>query len=304
MRTALVHPTSAFIGLKRFVVLYDQIALPLGMNCVPDDQKFGPYHAHTGVFRMLQREGLLLDLIELPGFEKHFKKWAKKQPRVRITEVIDEGIRISPGIGHVVPHRVAQTLRGLVHAAEQSGVQAVPAYETWHDVRRNYGSGSGEVARVVLKTFPLPLEYEVEWENIIELKRSKVAMSKLHALRGWMRRQVDGLESGSLSKEDVAEELQDLLADWRRALGLAENKLAISHLEFLLPVSLGAGAMIGSKFAIAPTLWTAAMGFRGLFQIMRSRVDLQEAESKRPEVAFIATLPKLLGGRALHRAGR
>jgi hypothetical protein len=135
----------------------------------------------------------------------------------------------------------------------------------------------GGVVRAVLERLPVPGE-ATAWEAIIDFRGDATAMTKLLALRRWMRQ----MATSSTSPVHVAEEIQWLLHEYEEHMKLHQLKINRGTLEMV--VTLAAGLLED----VMKLKLRDAVGL--LFERNRRRIALMEAERSAPgrEVAYLS----------------
>jgi hypothetical protein len=140
------------------------------------------------------------------------------------------------------------------------------------------------VVRAVLEGLPIPDE-TTPWEAIIDFRDDATAMTKLLALRRWMRQ----MATSSTSPTHLTEEIEWLLHEYEEHMKLHQLKINKGALEMV--VTLAAGLLED----IMKLKLRDAVGL--LFERNSRRIALMEAERSAPgrELAYLSRAKSAFG---------
>jgi hypothetical protein len=183
-------------------------------------------------------------------------------------------------IADIMARAVALAMR------DKRGVDAVSTIAP-HPVTDRLGTieqDLGEVVSAVLAGLPVPDE-TTAWEAIIEFRDDPTAMTKLLALRRWMRQ----MATSSPPPTHLTEEIEWLLHEYEDHMKLHQLKIKKGTLEMI--VTLAAGLLED----VIKLKLQDAVGL--LFERNRRRIALMEAERNAPgrELAYLSRAKSAFG---------
>jgi hypothetical protein len=183
--------------------------------------------------------------------------------------------------------------RWIAEELGKGGIAAAPVYETTTDYNAEYRAGEYEVLVGVLQNVSIPVESELSWEQILELRADDTARRKVRRLKHWL----DGNMLGR-PPSYITEEIAIRLEQYDSAL----RKHGIRTVLGALTAALDAKVVAGGAAAVASLSYAAdpkAAMFAGgaiivgtaAVHLARSLLDLESTRgTTNPEIAFVAEI--------------
>ena len=179
----------------------------------------------------------------------------------------------------------------VVSRLRKDGISAVPTYRSADECGNEYRSGSHEVVIGVLRDVALPIEAELSWEQILELRNDTESRRKLLHFKHWLDTDMIGR-----SPSFISDEIAIRLHTYNEAL----RKHGVKTILGTLATALDAKVLVGGAAAVASLSYAAdpvaamlagAAIVAGTVAVHFARVllDTEDIRSTtNPEIAFIA----------------
>jgi len=149
------------------------------------------------------------------------------------------------------------------------GVDAIPCLSLDAYERPVSPAGEQDVLHLVLSKLPLPAA-QTRWTDILEFRNDPDLKHSILGLRRWMRK----VAGQSLSKQEIAEEIEWLMEEFRRHTELHKLKARTTAIEALIKI----------PFEVLENLLTLRWSklLEPLLVLRKHRIQLLEAESNAP----------------------
>ena len=211
LRTAYYLPAeketaAVAIGLEKTAALfYDRIWSPYPC-LVPRDMHFcgasQPERAAVSIVRFqLRKEGAAGS-----GFPELFREVTREMVKSRWTLTRQGALRRKP------PFTTLQ--RDLAEEFwKRHKIRVVPIYSSKRDRNQDFPRGPQRVLVAVLSGLPLPIEKDLSWEQVAELRKNQDAKAKCRRLLHWLDADMAGKSVGFIS-----DRLATSLANYEKAV--------------------------------------------------------------------------------------
>jgi len=289
-----VAPPSALRDIKRQLLLFDQLA-------ITHDEKDWEFRSSdpslAADLDWLENEGIVFKTYEAGDIELGFEIVPEKKGRgvlLRPTqapklnqegEIMEPlGLRLASKLRNRRVRDLTPILEDFLCRLESEQLRSSEDAEVvsirlpFPEVNETFGikTEKGYVSRVVIKEMPEPSD-AISLERILEFRRNPETKEKMLALRRW----IHNTATKQLSQDEVAEELEWLIAEYQQHMRLYEMKYNLGTLEIVVK-TIGELAEDLTKFRFGKISNLP-------FSLSHRRIELLEAELKAPgrEIAYV-----------------
>src|SRR5689334_23165303 len=127
------------------------------------------------------------------------------------------------------------------------GISAEPAYESTAEYESEYHAGDTPVVVAVLSNVALPVESELAWEQVVELRLDAAARAKLRRLKHWLDAEMVGRR-----RSFIEDEISIRIEEYEAVLKKHGIKTALGSLSSILDAKfLTSGAAAVASLAYA-----------------------------------------------------
>lgn len=309
MRLATVHPLALTYSScgnnwpareldahKLDLLFFDAFACPLNLAPIREGAPaHGNFRDHIEFMESLQDNGLLVDLMEAPGFEKAVEA-AMPYHLLSNVDMLEhwEVDALLPHLRgqHRGIHRIhACFVRACAIAARQQGYDATAHFASLPTFSDAFSWGDYYASRILIRHLPVVDPFALSWTDLIQLRREHEMTRFRLALDEWLDKVSTTLDADPLKQRALSDELDTALREHRSALKGLSLRVKIGTLQMVVPVAASiAAANLGLVEPHTAVLWGAALSYNALFATWRSRIDLQEAERKPTVAAYLCQL--------------
>jgi len=195
---------------------------------------------------------------------------------------------------HVVQPPVLS--RFIVEALATKDVTATPIYSAQSDRDKEFKSGSRDAIVGILSGIPLPIEDQLSWAQVMELRADHRNRTKLRRFTHWLDKEMVGR-----SEAFIQDEIGVRLEDYKGALSVHGIKTLLGALSATLDskILVGGAATLGSVSYAAGSgpgmvAATAILVGNAAVTLAKTLLDIRETRMKtNPEIAFVAELERL-----------
>lgn len=295
---ATIHPltlTSLFVPdhsvpeidlLKSDLMFFDAFACPIDIK---ECHELPPhFDSSLPLIHWLHEEGLLLDLVEIPGFSETLQS-------------LDEPVPLSSILS---PTHFPPYVRMSAVAARKHGYKAIPLFGEIAAFDQAFGDGSERAYRILLDSLPVIDHAKHSWDDIRFLRRETEMILFRTGLLSWLARVANELDAGKLDESALIDEIRQSISDHSSRIRGLQVRTRLATLQTLLPISASAAAAkMNLATPGAATLWGAALVINGAFTVWRSYLDLHEAECQPSLVGYLRRLANHGGRETLATGG-
>jgi len=259
--------------------------------------------------KSLKREALIFNRVAVYGADNIHggRKLYDKELLKELDWLLDQGIVELLGRSLVIGELEAKLFRKVLPAGNELGqlelydffsriaclnlrqyksIDAYPIFYTDLFTQNNQTTNKGDVIQILMNFLPVPDDH-TSWDQIIEYRSDPDTMGKFLALKRWM----NNLAKSKLTPQEIEEELEWLIYDYKRHLNLHKLRYKVGAIETFITV---AAEVLENLIKVN---WGKAA--KQLFEYKHKRIALLEAEIKSPgsEVAYIIKSHESFGDR-------
>jgi hypothetical protein len=294
MKLIGVAPPSALQDIKRELLLFDQLA-------ITHDEKDWEFRSKdpslAADLDWLEQKGLVFKSYQAGNIELGFEMVEQKKGRgilLRPTQVPKRdrkgeileplGLRLASKLRNRRVRDLTLIFEDFLcrleseHLRSSEDTEAVSIRPPFPEVSETFGikTEKGHVARIVIKEIPEPSE-ATSLERILEFRQDPETKRKMLSLRRW----IHNTATKQLPQNEVAEELEWLIAEYQQHMRLHDMKYNRGALEIVVK-TIGELAEDLAKFRFGKMSTLP-------FSLSHRRIDLLEAELKAPgrEIAYV-----------------